>query len=275
MAGGAVSTVGFLGAGQLGTAMVERLVDAGHDVYVYARRAVVRAHLDSAGASVADSVAAVAAESDVLISCLFSDEQLHEIGMGPRGFIANAKPGSVFVSHTTGALGTLLELADASPRAPIILDAPVSGTADDIRGGHLTVLLGGSADAVERVGPVLGAYADPVLATGALGTALAIKLINNTLFAANAQLAASAIALGRDLNVDPGSLLAALAVCSGGSTAASHMQRIGGVDAFADLAVPFLRKDVGALADVAADLGFGLGLVGSVVDEGPLPLIVR
>lgn len=272
MAGGVTMTVGFIGAGQLGEPMVERLVAAGHDVYLYARRAEVRTRLERAGASIADSAAGVAAESDVLISCLYSDDQLRETGLGAKGFIANAKPQSVFVSHTTGALDTLLELGDGSPAAPAILDAPVSGTAEDIRAGRLTVLLGGPPEAAERVKSVLAAYADPIVSTGPLGSALSIKLINNALFAANAQLAASAVALGRVLDVDTDALLAALAVCSGGSSAASYMQNLGGPDAFAELAAPFLRKDIGAIADVAADGGFGLGLLGSVVEDGPLPL---
>jgi 3-hydroxyisobutyrate dehydrogenase-like beta-hydroxyacid dehydrogenase len=112
--------------------MVERLLDAGHDVLVYARRESAGRGLAAKGAALADSVADLAGDSDVLISCLFSDAQLRETGIGSKGFIANAKPGSIFVSHTTGNVSTLEELRDHSPSAPTILDAPVSGTADEI-----------------------------------------------------------------------------------------------------------------------------------------------
>jgi len=207
-----------------------------------------------------------------LISCLFSDAQLCEIGLGPDGFIANAKPGSVFVSHTTGTVSTLEALRDSSPSAPVILDAPVSGTAENISAGTLTVLVGGPADAVERVTPVLAAYADPVVPTGELGSALAIKLINNLLFAANAQLVAAATQLGGKLNVDPDALLSALQVCSGRSSAADHTHRIGGIDRFTELAGPFLRKDVAACREAAAGAGVDLGLLGNVVHDGPLML---
>src|SRR5271167_2138122 len=121
--------------------MVERLLGAGHDVVLYARREEIRRRLEAKGAAIADSVADLARGSDVLISCLFSDAQLRETGLGPDGFIANAKPGSLFVSHTTGTLSTLEALRDGSPAAPVILDAPVSGTADDINVGTLTVLI--------------------------------------------------------------------------------------------------------------------------------------
>jgi 3-hydroxyisobutyrate dehydrogenase-like beta-hydroxyacid dehydrogenase len=268
------STVGFLGAGQLGEPMVERLLGAGHDVVVCARREEVRRRLQAKGATIAGSVADLARDSDVLISCLFSDAQLRETGIGPDGFIANAKDGAVFVSHTTGTLSTLELLRDGSAAPPVILDAPVSGTADDIAAGTLTVLIGGPSDAVAAVTPILAAYADPVVATGALGSALALKLINNLLFAANAQLLAAATQLAEQLGVEPSVLLSTLQVCSARSHAAEQAQRIGGMNRFAELAGPFLRKDIAACREAAAEAGVELGLLGTAVGEGPLALDV-
>jgi 3-hydroxyisobutyrate dehydrogenase-like beta-hydroxyacid dehydrogenase len=252
--------------------MVERLLGAGRDVLVYARREEARRRLEGKGAAIADSVADLARDSDILISCLFSDAQLRETGLGPDGFIANAKSGSVFVSHTTGTLSTLKALENGSPAAPIILDAPVSGTADDIAAGTLTVLIGGPSDAVAAVTPIVSAYADPVLATGALGSALALKLINNVLFAANAQLLAAATQLGEQLGVEPTVLLSTLQVCSASSHAAAHAHRIGGMDRFAELAGPFLRKDIAACREAATEAGVELGLLGTAVRDGPLAL---
>jgi 3-hydroxyisobutyrate dehydrogenase-like beta-hydroxyacid dehydrogenase len=266
------NTVGFLGAGQLGGPMVERLLGAGHDVLVYARREEARRLLAAKGAAIADSVADLARGSDILISCLFSDAQLRETGLGADGFITNAKPGAVFVSHTTGTLSTLEALRDGSPTAPVVLDAPVSGTVDDIAAGTLTVLIGGPSDSVAAVVPILTAYADPVLATGALGSALALKLINNLLFAANAQLLAAAIQLGGQLGVAPDVVLATLQVCSANSDAAAHAHRIGGMDRFAELAGPFLRKDIAACREAATEAGVDLGLLGTAVRGGPLKL---
>src|SRR5271168_624677 len=266
------STVGFLGAGQLGEPMVERLLGAGHDVVVYARREEIRRRLEAKGAAIADSVADLARGSDVLISCLFSDAQLRETGIGPDGFIANAKQGAVFVSHTTGTLPTLEALRDSSPSAPVILDAPVSGTVENIDAGTLTVLIGGPSDAVTSVTPILAAYGDPVVATGALGSALALKLINNLLFAANAQLLAAATELGGQLGVEPDVLLATLQMCSARSHAAEQAHRVGGMDRFTELAGPFLRKDIAACREAAAEAGVDLGLLETAVREGPLDL---
>ncbi|MDT5000324.1 MAG: hypothetical protein QOK12_2429, partial [Mycobacterium sp.] len=184
----------------------------------------------------------------------------------------NAKPGSVFVSHTTGNLSTLEALTDGSATAPVVLDAPVSGTVENIKAGTLTVLIGGPSDAVAAVTPLLAAYADPVVPTGPLGSALAIKLINNLLFAANAQLLATATQLGEQLGVEPDVLLSTLQVCSAGSQVAAHAHRIGGMDEFAERAGPFLRKDIAACREAAAEAGVELGLLGTAVQEGPLAL---
>jgi 3-hydroxyisobutyrate dehydrogenase-like beta-hydroxyacid dehydrogenase len=252
--------------------MVDRLLGAGHDVVVYARSEEIRRRLEAKAAAMADSVADLARGSDVLISCLFSDTQLRETGLGAEGFIANAKPGAVFVSHTTGTLSTLEALRDGSASAPVILDAPVSGTAEDIAAGTLTVLIGGERDAVSAVTPILAAYADPVVATGALGSALALKLINNLLFAANAQLLGAATQVGTQLGIEPSVLLSTLQVCSARSHAAEQAQRIGGMDRFAELAGPFLRKDIAACREAAGEAGVELGLLNTAVREGPLAL---
>jgi 3-hydroxyisobutyrate dehydrogenase-like beta-hydroxyacid dehydrogenase len=264
--------IGFIGAGQMGESMVVRLLAAGHEVAVFARRDNVRDRLAKAGATVTDSIPDVAARSDILFGCLFSDAQLRDAASGPTGFIANAKPGSIFVSHTTGTLSTLKALAAESPSPPTILDAPISGSAEDILAGKLTVLIGGPAGAVERVTPVVRAYAENVIAAGGLGSALNIKLINNALFAANAQLAAVATEIGERLGVDPAALLAALAVCSGGSRAAAYIQTAGGVETFATLVAPFLRKDMAAAKLQADEVGADLALLAAVVQDGPLEL---
>jgi 3-hydroxyisobutyrate dehydrogenase-like beta-hydroxyacid dehydrogenase len=80
-----------------------------------------------------------------------------------------------------------------------------------------------------------------------MGSALAIKLINNLLFAANAQLLTAATELGTTLGVEPDVLLATLQVCSANSNVATHAHRVGGMARFEELAGPFLRKDMASL----------------------------
>ncbi|TLF98260.1 NAD(P)-dependent oxidoreductase [Nocardia cyriacigeorgica] len=265
-------SVGFLGPGQMGEPMVGRLVGAGYRTVVYARKEPVRQRLRDAGATVVDSIAEASADHDVVIVCVFSDEQLLDVLDGPAGVLACARRDAVVVSHTTGAVSTLVGLAEAHPDGPVLLDGPVSGSAKDIEKGQLTVFLGGPDSAVESVRPVLSAYANTVIPTGARGSALAMKLVNNALFAANAQLVALAGDLGRRMGIDEEQMLTALSVASGNSFAAESIRRTGGFAAFEKRAAPFLRKDVAACLEATTALGVDLGRLGTVIADGPFDL---
>jgi 3-hydroxyisobutyrate dehydrogenase-like beta-hydroxyacid dehydrogenase len=267
-----VEIVGFIGAGRLGEPIVMRLLAAGHQVLVHARRDEVRDRLWIHGAALADSVADVAVHSDIIISCLYSDAQLREISRGPRGLPANAKHEALFVSHTKGTVAPLADLEASSAGRMRVLDALVCGTADDVSAGAATVLLGGASDAVERVTPVLAAYARPIIPSGGLGSALHLKLINDLLFAANTQLVTAAAELGQRLGVETPALLNALTVSSGGSAAAAHALVTGSVDAFASLAEPSLRKDVAACLDAVERAGADPGPLAEILSIGPLRL---
>lgn len=264
--------VGFVGAGRMGEPMVGRLVQAGYRTVVYARKEPVRDRLRTAGAVVVDSVREASAAADVVITCLFSDAQLVQVLDGPDGVLASARPGTPVVSHTTGTVSTVRDLAAAHPEGPVLLDGPVSGSAEDIAAGRLTVLLGGPAQSLDAARPVLASYADNVLTTGALGSALGVKLVNNVLFAANAQAVALGAAVGRQLGIGDDELLHALSLASGNSYAADAIRRTGGFATFGKAATPFLRKDVAACIAATADLGIELGPLADLIAAGPFDI---
>lgn len=263
------SRVGFVGAGRMGLPMVERLAAAGHDPVVYARRAETLAALTRLGVRHTTELPEAAAGADVLLLCVFNDEQAAEVA-GP---LAAALPdGAVLASHVTGRESTLRAVARRFPRIHVV-DAPVSGAPDDIRAGRLTVLLGGPAAARARAAAVVRAYANPIMETGELGTALAVKLINNLLFAANVQLAAEAVRLGEALGVASGELLAALGHMSGGSQASHRAAAGADMAEFATRIGPFMKKDVAVCLEQAAERGADPGLLIDVVRRGRLALI--
>ncbi|MDV7352781.1 NAD(P)-dependent oxidoreductase [Rhodococcus oxybenzonivorans] len=265
--------VGFVGAGQLGEPMVVRLLAAGHTVHVFARRQEVASRLHMQGAVVAASLADLGRTCDIVICCMFSDQQLAQVALGPDGIVAHMTPGSTLVSHTTGRVDTLKRIAGSRPGRDVgIVDAPVSGTAAEIAEGRLTILVGGAADAVDRVTPILGSYAESIMQTGRLGSALNVKLINNLLFAANLQLAAEAVRLGTVMEIAPDALLHALTQCSGSSRAVERALSVGGIEAFGEIAKPFLRKDVAVCLESARAQGSDLGLLGEVASGGALDL---
>lgn len=265
--------IGFVGAGQMGEPMVARLLAAGQEVHVFVRRDEVADRLREQGALVESSLAALGQDSDIVICCAFSDPQLNQIALDSAGVIWHMKPGSVFVSHTTGQIDTLVRIAEYSlARGVTVVDAPVSGTAAEITDGRLTVLLGGEVEAIDRVVPILASYGENLVRTGKLGSALATKLINNLLFAANLQLIAEAVRMGTGMEIEEDVLQHALSYCSASSQAAERAAAAGGIEAFGQVAAPFLRKDVSVCLESALVRGTDLGLLGEVVTGGILDL---
>jgi 3-hydroxyisobutyrate dehydrogenase-like beta-hydroxyacid dehydrogenase len=266
-------TVGFVGAGQMGGPMVERLIGAGWKVHLFARRAPVRERFAGLGAVIEESVAAVARSVSTLIVCPFNEEQLRQIAGGPDGLIASAAAGTVVVQHATVSVAEVTGLAAAgAARGVELLDAPVSGTAKAILAGQLTVLVGGDPAARERAEPALRAYSSTIVPTGGVGTATKVKLVNNLLFAAHVQTAGEAVRLGESLGIEPGDLLAALANCSGNSFALDVMRQRGDPGQFAEGVAHFMRKDVAMVERLARELGLDTGLLGDVVRDGPFAL---
>jgi 3-hydroxyisobutyrate dehydrogenase-like beta-hydroxyacid dehydrogenase len=153
----------------------------------------------------------------------------------------------------------------------LLLDAPVSGAPDDIDDGQLTILLGGDPAAAERALPALQAYGN-VVPTGGVGSASRVKLVNNLLYAVNAQTAAAAALLGQQLGVEPDALFAGILRCSAASRAMHSMLALGSLEEFTRRAAPYLRKDVTAALRAAAKAGADAGLLAAVAKDGPLPL---
>jgi 3-hydroxyisobutyrate dehydrogenase-like beta-hydroxyacid dehydrogenase len=258
--------VAFIGAGQMGTPMVRRLLAAQLDVRLYARRPEVRETFAAIGARPASSLAEAVSGAEVVISCLFNEHQVEEVLLGTDGLIRLAQPGTLLVSHTTIGLELLsqVELA-AAAQGVSLLDAPVSGAPDDIDAGQLTILAGGEASAVDRALPALQTYGN-VLRTGGIGTASRVKLVNNLLYAVNAQTAAAAALLGRQLGVETDALFAAILHCSAASRA------MGSMDEFVRRGGKYLSKDVAAALRAAGEAGADAGLLAAIAHDGPLPL---
>ncbi|MGW5715191.1 NAD(P)-dependent oxidoreductase [Amycolatopsis sp. NPDC003865] len=250
--------IGFVGAGHLGEPMVERLLGAGHEVRVYARREEVRERLAAAGAEPADSARGLRG-CDIVVSCLYSDAQALEVL--PEIMARHM----LVVSHTTGRPETLAALAG---HGAAIVDAAFSGTAEAVRAGRLTVYLGGEPDHVASAREVVSAYADPVIETGPRGSAMRVKLLNNLLFAAISQVTLRGLETARAAGIDENVLLDVLAVSSGGSRAAQYIAARGGAEKYAAAVTPFLRKDLAACQDTGA----GLAELLTVAHMGPLDL---
>lgn len=261
-----MTRVGFIGTGRMGGPMVARLAGAGRQVRALGRSADKRAAIKELGAEPVTTVAEVAGAADVVVVCVFTDEQVNEVCLG--GDLLNAMPQrAVLVIHTTGSPHTVEAIAAAAPGIGVI-DAPVSGGPHDVAAGKVTLFVGGADDAVTLARPVLASYGDPVLHVGPTGAGQRVKLINNMLFAAQIGLVAEAARLGCDLGIPQAILLQALPHGSGASRALDSIATAGSVSGFVGAVGQFIGKDVAVVRKTVAELGSDLGVLDDVVNAG-------
>ncbi len=255
--------VGFIGAGRMGRPMVVRLVAAGHRVVALGRTDEQRRDLERLGAHAARDVPEAGAQADVVVVCVFTDEQVRQVCLD--GALLPAMPaGSTLVVHTTASPKTIEAIAERA-RDVDVVDAPVSGGPHDIAAGQLTLFVGGADDTVARVRPVLGCYGDPVLHVGPSGAGQKVKLVNNALFAGHIGLLAESIRLGERLGVPEPALLAALPHGSAASRVLNSVAARGSVASFVDVAGGFVGKDVAVVRTIAEELGGDLGALDDVI----------
>jgi 3-hydroxyisobutyrate dehydrogenase-like beta-hydroxyacid dehydrogenase len=263
-----LSHVGFVGAGRMGAPMVRRLVEAGHEVRALGRSAEKRRAVSELGAQPVTDLADVGADADVAIVCVFTDQQVQQVCL-ESVLLSTMRPGAALVIHTTGSPRTAAAIAaEAASHGVAVVDAPVSGGPHDIAAGDVTLFVGGSDEAVKRVRTVLASYGDPILHVGPIGAGQGVKLVNNTLFAAQIGLLHEAVRLGDRLGIDEPILLDAIGYGSAASRVADIVGARGSVDAFIDMVGEFVGKDVAVVRKIAAELGSNLGLLDDIINAG-------
>jgi 3-hydroxyisobutyrate dehydrogenase-like beta-hydroxyacid dehydrogenase len=256
--------VGFIGAGRMGRPMVARLVAAGHDVRTLARSADKRRDLEHLGANAVNEMAEAVAGADVVVLCVFTDEQVRQVCL-ESPLLPTMPSGSTLVVHTTASPNTI-EAITARSGDVAVIDAPVSGGPHDIAAGKLTLFVGGADDAVARLRPLMDCYGDPILHVGPTGAGQKVKLVNNALFAGHIGLLAESIRLGEQLGVPESIVLTALAHGSATSRVLDIVGARGSVASFVEVAGEFVGKDVAVVRAIAAELGSDLGALDDVIE---------
>ncbi|MGC5567842.1 NAD(P)-dependent oxidoreductase [Streptomyces sp. FR-108] len=179
----ALPEVAVVGVGRLSRPMVVRLRRAGHGVTV-TNRTRERALDVSAetGAQVARTPREAAASADIVIVSLSDDRAVREVYAGPDGLLAGVRPGTTVLETSTISPDTVRALVpQVHERGGVLLDTPVSGSVELATRGELTVLAGGSGEALDRVRPVVDVLATRVLHFGESGRGSIMKLAVNSL----------------------------------------------------------------------------------------------
>lgn len=261
--------VGFIGLGVMGLPMARRLLQAGHQVSVWARRPAGCAPLVDLGAVVCDSPRTLAAASEVVITIVTSSADVEALALGPQGLAEGFAAGSVHVDMSTISPGTARALAAAyAARGIGWVDAPVSGGEAAAEAGTLAIMAGGMPADVARVTPLLQVLGRTLVHVGEAGAGQVAKACNQMVMVAAIQACAEAMHLANAHGVDLAKVREALL---GGSAASRVLELMGGRMVRRDFAggiqARLHHKDFGLLLAEALRVGAPLPIAAQVAQQ--------
>jgi 3-hydroxyisobutyrate dehydrogenase-like beta-hydroxyacid dehydrogenase len=217
--------VGFIGLGNMGSRIAQRLLDHGYQLSVYDRNVVKAKATASRGGTVAKSIRELATLVDVVLSCLTNDETVRSVYTGAEGVFAGLRPGSVVLEMSTISPETSRDLHRVAAGGGIeVLDVAISGSTPAAEQGLLTLLVGGGQDLFRAAEPIFQAVARRYFLLGGPGSGTAMKLVVNTLLGVGMQAIAEAVALGEKVGLDRVRLLQVLSETA--VVAPAHMGKL-------------------------------------------------
>lgn len=207
----AVKRIAFIGLGTMGAPMAANLLKAGFEVTVHNRTREREEPLASQGAQRAESPAEAASQSEVVITMVADAPDVREVLLGPHGAATQAPKGTVFVDMSTISADAAREIGEElSAKGFRFVDAPVSGGSEGAEKATLTIMAGGSADDVKKVGPVLEAMGSKITHIGELGSGQATKAVNQVIAAGMYEAVAEGVILGLTSGLDMDKALEAI-----------------------------------------------------------------
>ena len=258
MGDAAPARVGWIGTGVMGAAMCGHLLDAGHEVRVFSRTRAKAQDLLARGARWADSPADVAASSDVTFSIVGFPADVREVVLGSHGVLAGIRPGAIAVDMTTSEPSLAREIDSAArARGAFALDAPVSGGDVGARAATLSIMVGGEADVLARVRPLLERLGKTIVYQGPAGAGQHTKMVNQMLIAANMVGVCEALLYAQRAGLDP---LRVIASVGSGAAASWSINQLGPKVAARDFAPGFYVEHFLKDMDIALREGRRMGL---------------
>jgi len=203
--------LGFIGIGYMGRPIAQRLLQAGFRLTAYDRHRTKAEELIRYGGTVAENVAELSSNCDVVLSCLASDEAVLNIYKGADGAFANAHRGSLVIDLSTVNPQTSQELSRlGSVRGVGVLDVTISGSTPAAEQGALTLFGGGDQGCFAGAESIFRVIARKYFYLGPSGSGATMKLVVNSLLGIGMQAIAEAVALGEKAGLDRNRLLGVL-----------------------------------------------------------------
>jgi len=218
--------VGFIGIGNMGSFMARHIFEAGYNLYVHDIRKDAAQFLVARGATWMDTPMAMARNCEVILLSLPGPHEVEEVVLGKNGLSSGWKKGDICIDMSTNSPTTIRKIAKKAGEFGVeILDAPVSGGMPGAEAGTLTIMVGGKAEALEKVRSILQTMGKSIFYVGDSGCGDIAKLVNNTLSISCTTMNAEAFVLGVKSGVDPSTLLEILKVSTGFNKALEQYPR--------------------------------------------------
>ena len=250
----------------MGAPMAGHLARAGHKVTAYNRTAEKAAawlekhRAEGLDVASAPSPAEAASEQDVIITCVGNDNDLTQVLLGHGGALAAMRAGTLFIDHTTVSPAAARRIADAATaRGVLAVDAPVSGGQAGAENGKLSVMCGGSEDALAAARPVMEAYSARIVHVGGDGAGQVTKAVNQICIAGLLAGLSEGVRFAQGAGLDMKKVLEAI---SGGAAQSWQMENRWETMAKDEFdfgfAVDWMRKDLAIALGEAEAVGLDL-----------------
>ena len=203
--------LGFIGLGNMGSRIVQRLLDHGYQVSVYDLDPAKAEAIAAKGGVISKNIFELAHAADVVLSCLTNDEAVRSVYSGPSGVFYGVRPGTIVLEMSTISPDTSRELHRLGAQAGVaVLDVAISGSTPAAEQGVLTLLVGGNQESFAAAEPIFQAVARQHFLLGGPGSGTTMKLVVNTLLGLGMQAIAEAVVLGEKDGLDRKRLLEVL-----------------------------------------------------------------
>jgi 3-hydroxyisobutyrate dehydrogenase-like beta-hydroxyacid dehydrogenase len=249
----------LIGLGNMGTAIAERLLDAGYPLVVSNRSPEKAEALEPRGAVVARTPEDLAGQVDVVLTSLADDEAFEAVA---ERVVSAARPGTTLVDLSTVSPAVSARVASLAEEASVeYLRAPVSGNPSVVRAGNLSFIVSGEPGTLDRVEPVLLAIGPTIHHVGDGEQARIVKLAINLMIAVLAQSISEALVLGEAAGVSRAALLEVMGGSAVGAPFVKYKTEPLLRDDFsATFTTALMEKDIDLVLGAADDAGVELPL---------------
>jgi 3-hydroxyisobutyrate dehydrogenase-like beta-hydroxyacid dehydrogenase len=262
-------TVGCIGAGVLGSAIIRRLAQCGYAPAVWNRDRSKLSAVLAAGAVEAGSPEHLAKASTFVITCISDGAAVESVVFGEHGVAAGGTAGKILIDMSTCAPAHTQQLAKrlAAGCGMHWLDAPISGGAPAALEGRMAIMVGGDPDAFERARPVWDALARRATLMGPNGAGQSTKMINQVLVSTGLAVLAEACAFAERAGIDAAKIPEALA---GGRADSSQLQEMLPKMVRSEFSITgrasLMLKDLELIHDLARQVGAPMPVTAGVTE---------